>query len=141
MGTAALQFFCHLYVVLEGVFIVLGIEDIAGVADGRLKDLILLQDFVHGDGHALDPVEGVKHTEDINAALGGGFDEFADQVVGIVGVADGVGTAEQHLQEQVGGFFADDVQTLPGRLMQEAVTDVESRAAPALEGEGIRQDL
>ena len=57
MGTAALQLFCHLYIVLKGVFIVLGIENITGIADGRLKNLILAQDFVHGDGHALDPVE------------------------------------------------------------------------------------
>ena len=133
VGAAALQLFGHLHIIFEGVLVVFGIEDVAGVADGRLEDLVLVEDFVHGDGHALYPVERVKNAKDVNSALGRCFDELADQVVWIVRVSDRIGAAQQHLQKEVGRFFADDVQTLPGRFMQEAIADVKGRAAPALQ--------
>ena len=43
----------------------------------------------------LDPVEAVKDPEDVNAALGRLLDEEGDDIVGVIGVADPVGAAQQ----------------------------------------------
>ena len=114
MGAAVLQLLGHIHIVFQGVFVIVGIQDIAGVADRSLQDLVLVEDFIHGDLHAFDPVEGVEYTEDVDAAVCSRLDELADQVVGIVGVADSIGAAQQHLQQEIGRFFTDDIQTLPG---------------------------
>ena len=141
MGAAVLQLLGHIHIVFQGVFVIVGIQNIAGVADCSLQDLVLVEDFIHGDLHAFDPVEGVEYTEDVDAAACSCLDELADQVVGIVGVADSIGAAQQHLQQEIGRFFTDDIQTLPGRLVQETVGNIKGGAAPALQGEGVGQDL
>ena len=66
-------------------------------------------------------------------------DEVADHIVGVVGVADAVGAAQQHLQQQVGHPLAQQRQPLPGILGQEPHGDVEGGAAPAFEREKLRQ--
>ena len=60
-------------------------------------------------------------------------------VVGIVGIADGVRRAEQHLQQQIGHRLAKCGEARPGILPQEAHGDVECRAAPALHRKQLRQ--
>ena len=141
VGAPVLQLLGQLHIVIQGIFVPLGVQDVAGVADGGLADLILIQHLVHGDFHAGQPVQGVEHPEHVNAGAGGLLDELPDDVVGVVGVAHGVGAPEEHLQQQVGGLFPDQVQPLPGRLVEEAVGHVEGSAAPALQGEGVRQNL
>ena len=65
--------------------------------------------------------------------------EEAHDVVGIVRVADAVGAAQKHLQEEVRRALADRGEPLPRVLGQEAHGDVEGRAAPAFEREKLRQ--
>ena len=65
--------------------------------------------------------------------------EVADDIVGIVGVADAVGAAQQHLRQDVGHALAHQRQPLPRVLGEEAHGDVEGRAAPAFEREQLRQ--
>ena len=129
VGTAVLQFFGHIHVVFQRVFIIIGIQDVACVADSCLQDLVLVQDLIHGDLHAVDPVEGIEYTEDVDAAGRCRLDELTDQIVGIVGVTDTVGAAEQHLQQNVGSLLTDDIQALPRRLVQETIGDIEGRTA------------
>ena len=91
VGAHLLQFLGQVDVVGEGVLVALGIEDVAGVAHGRLADGAGLAHGVHGHPHPLGPVERVEDAEDVDAALGRLLDELLDDVVGVVGVADGVG--------------------------------------------------
>ena len=141
MGTPVLQFLRQLHIVVQRIFIPLGVQDVAGIADGGLANFILVQHLVHGDFHAGEPVQGVEHPEHIHAGAGGLLDELPNDVVGVVGVAYGVGAPEEHLQQQVGCLLADEVQPLPGGFVEEAVGHIKGGAAPALQGEGVRQDL
>ena len=94
---------------------------------------------VDRDAHVLDPVEAVEDAEEVHAGLGRAADEIADDIVGIVGVADAVGAAQQHLRQDVGRPLADQRQPLPRVLVEEAHGDVEGRAAPAFERQQLRQ--
>ena len=46
--------------------------------------------------------------------------ELVHHIVGVVGVADGVGAAQQHLEGHVGHQLAHLLETLPRALAQEA---------------------
>ena len=126
-------------IVFEVVFRPGGIEDIAGIADRRFADLVFLRNRIHRDAHIVDPVEAVEDAEDVDAAPGRLADEVRDDIVRIVRVADAIGAAQKHLQQQVRRILAHQGQTLPRILGQEAHGDVEGRAAPAFEREELRQ--
>ena len=128
-------------VVFQIVFRPGRIEDIAGIADRRLAELVLLGNGIHRDAHVLDPVQAIEDAEEIDAASGRLADEIFDDIVGIVGVADAVGAAQQHLQQKVRGALADQRQALPRILGQKAHGDVECRAAPAFERQKVRQRM
>ena len=91
--------------------------------------------------HVGEPVEGVEDAEDIDALRGGFEDEFADHIVGIGGVADGVGGAQQHLEADVGNGGAQLAEALPRVFEQEAHGDIERGAAPHFEAEEIGQAM
>ena len=99
MGAAALQLLGHVDIVFQGVLIPVGVQNIAGIADGGLADLALVAHLVHGDLHAGNPVQGVEYTEHVHAGARGLLNELPDHVVRIVGVAHGVGAPQQHLQQ------------------------------------------
>ena len=98
VSAALLQLLCYVDIILERVTVMGGIQNVAGVAHGGLAQLALLQHLVHGDLHAGDPVQGIEHAEYVDAGLCGLLDEGADQVIGVVGIAHGVGAAQQHLE-------------------------------------------
>ena len=141
VSAAFFELFRHIHIVFQSELVVLRVEDVARVADGRLTELALFDDFVHGDFHAGDPVEGVEDTEDVDARLGRLFDELADDVVGVVRVADGVGAAEEHLERDVRDLLSQFLETLPGVLIEEAERGVEGGTAPHFKGEGVGEDL
>ena len=105
MGAPLLQLLGHVHIVFEGIFIPLGVQNVAGVADGGLAELALLEDLVHGHLHAGEPVQRVEDAEHVDAAAGGLLDELPDQVVGVVGVAHGVGAPQEHLEGNVGDLL------------------------------------
>ena len=78
-------------------------------------------------------VEGVEDAEDVDAVLRGELDEAAEDVVGVVPVAEDVLAPEEHLEGRLAPGL-DLAQALPGVLAQKAQADVEGRAAPAFEG-------
>ncbi len=141
VGPSALQLLGHVHIVGNGVAVPFGVQNIASVADGRLADLALVEDLVYGHFHTGDPVEGVEDAEYVNAAAGGLLHKGADQIVRIVGVAHGVGAPEQHLEGDVGDLLPQQVQPLPGGLVEEPIGHVEGGPAPHLQGEAVRQDL
>ena len=77
------------------------IEDVAGVADGRLAEHAGVAHRLDGQLQVGQPVEGVEDAEQVDARLGRFLDERLDDVVGIVRVADGAGGPQQHLEEDV----------------------------------------
>ena len=60
-----------------------------------------LEHRVDRHAHVLDPVERVEHAEQVDAAGRRLLHEVAHHVVGIVGVANRVRAAQQHLEQQV----------------------------------------
>ena len=138
---ALLELLGEVDVILQRVFVLRGIENIAGIAHGGLEQLVLLEHLVHGDLHAGDPVQRVEYAEHVDTALSSLLHEGAHKVIGIVGIADEVRAAQQHLERDVGDLLAQQTQALPRGLVQEAVGHVERRAAPHLEGEAVAQDI
>ena len=103
------------------------------------QSLPALEHRVDRHPHVLDPVERVEDAEHVDAGRRRLLHEVTHHVVGIVGVADRIGRAQQHLQQQVGHRLAQRRQPLPRILLQESHRDVEGRAAPAFDREQLRQ--
>ncbi len=139
MGAGGFQRLAHRDVVFQVVFRAVGIEDVAGIADRAFADLALLDHGIHRDAHVLDPVEAVEDAEDVDAGLRRLPHEFLHDVVGIIGVADAVRGAEQHLRHDVGHCRAEVAEALPGAFLQEAVGHVKGGTAPAFDAEKLRQ--
>ncbi len=131
----ALQLLGHVHVVLEAVAAPAWIVDVARVAKSGLRDPAGLPDHPDGRQDPRQPVEGVEDPEDVDPGAGGLPNERLHDVVGVVRVADGVGSAEKHLEEDVGDPAPEELQALPGVLVEEPHGHVERGAAPHLEGE------
>ena len=97
MGASFLQLFGHVNIIIKGIFIPLGIHNIAGIANGGFTDLTLLQNLIHGYFHTGDPVERIENTEHIDTRSGRLLNESADQVIRIIGITHSIGAADQHL--------------------------------------------
>ena len=134
-----LQFFRQANIIFQVVLGPRRVQNVAGIADRRFAELSLGNDCVHGDAHVLDPVQAVENAEKVDAASSRLADEMLHHIVGIVGVADAVGAAQQHLQQQIWRSFAHFAQPFPRILGQEAHGDIEGRAAPALQRQKLRQ--
>ena len=131
MRAGGLQLLRHIDVIGDVVFRARRVQRVAGVTDRALANLARGLHRVHRHPHVLDPVEGIKHAEHVHPGLGGLADELLHDVVGIVGVSDAVGGAQQHLRQDIGHLGADVAQTLPRAFLQEAVGHVKRRPAPA----------
>ena len=148
MSACFLQLLGQTDVVLQVVLAALGIEQVTGVAQRAFAQGTGFQHRVHGDTHVVDPVERVKDAEHINTVLGRLLHEVAHHVVGIVGVTDRVGGAQQHLEKDVGCGLAQTCQALPGIFFQETQGHVKGGTAPTLHTEQagkhtrvVRRDL
>mmetsp|Transcript_42058 Transcript_42058/g.80439 ORF Transcript_42058/g.80439 Transcript_42058/m.80439 type:complete len:782 (-) Transcript_42058:261-2606(-) len=124
-------------VVVDGVLGLVGVGQVAGVADGGLHHAPGLMHRLDTELEILHVVQRVKHTEDVDAAVLSLLDKLLDDVVRVGGVAHGVGAAQQHLEGHVGHLGAQLVQALPGALVQEAHAHVKGGPAPHLHGEGV----
>ena len=80
----------------------------------------LLVGCLDGSLQVAGVVQRVKDTDDVDAVGNGLLDEVLDGVISVGTVAQHVLAAEQHLQLLVGQLLAQDAQTLPGVLVQEA---------------------
>ena len=69
MSTASFKFLRKIYVVLKCVLVTFGIKDITCVADGCLKQLALIENFIHSNRHTGEPVKGVEYSENIDTGL------------------------------------------------------------------------
>jgi hypothetical protein len=79
-------------------------------------------------------VERVEDAEDVDAVNGAALDEFLDEVVGVMPVAEDILAAEQHLLRRVRHRRFQAADALPGVLTEVANAGVERRTAPGLDG-------
>ncbi len=135
MGTHLLQLFRHADVVFKRVLVPLRVGDIAGITDGSLADLAALAHRFHGHLHSGGPVQRIKHAEDVDSGVGGLFNEFLDYVIRVVCVANGIGTAQEHLKQDVWDRFGQLVQALPRVLFEKPHGHIEGGPAPAFKRE------
>ena len=63
--------------------------------------------------------------------------KLVDDVVGVVGVPDGVGATKEHLEGHIGHLGTELLETLPGALVEETHGNVEGGPAPHLQREGL----
>ena len=126
-------------VVVEGVELLVGVREVARVAHRDLGDRAIgLEHRVDGGSHLLDVVERVEDSEDVDAHVRRLGDEGGRHLLRVRRVADGVGTAQQHLQTDVGNLFAQLRQPIPRIFLQEPQRDVVGGAAPTLDGQQLR---
>ena len=128
-------------VVVEGVERLVRVVQVGGVAQRHLRDRGAgLADRLDRRPHLLDVVQGVEDPEDVDADLGRLGHEGGGHLGRVRRVADGVATAQQHLQAQPRHVVTQRGQPLPRVLLQEAERDVVRGPAPALDGEqlGVR---
>ena len=91
-------------VVVGGELALVRVGDVARVRDGRLDDAARRADGVDAELEVVDVVEAVEDAEDVHAVAHRHLAELVHGVVRVVGVADGVGAAQQHLTRQGGGW-------------------------------------
>ena len=141
MRASGLELFGNAHVVFQVVLGACAVEQVGGVADRAFAQGASLYDGVHRHAHVFDPVERVKYTKQVDAAIGCLLHEVAHDVVGVVGVAHGVGAAQQHLQQHVRDAGAQVGQAFPGVFLEEAQGHVERGATPAFQREQLAQLL
>ena len=106
-----------------------------GIADAALNMCAFLVGRLDGGLQVAGVVQCVEDADDVDAVCNGLLHEVLDGVVSIGAVAQHVLAAEQHLQLLVGQLLAQDAQTLPGVLIEEADAAIKGSAAPALDRE------
>ena len=126
----------HLLEGLGVLDIVLVVVDRAeGVADAALNVCAFLVGRLDSGLQVAGIVQCVENTDDVDAVCNGLLNEVLDGVICIGTIAQHVLAAEQHLQLLMGQLLAQDAQTLPRILVEEADAAVERCTAPALNRE------
>ncbi len=86
--------------------------------------------LVHGPRHVPDIVQCIEDPEDIDPVFVRCSNEFVNNIIGIVTVADQVLPPEEHLDGRVLQFALESPETIPGIVVQEPDTGIKGRAAP-----------
>ena len=142
VGAHLLEFLRLGDIIFQRILVAPGIIDIAGVADRRLAEGEgLVADRRHCHGHVGQVVERVEDTEDVHPRVGGVFHESGHDIVGVVRIADRIGTAEEHLETNVRHLLAQVAQSVPRAFLEETHRGVKGRAAPHLEAEKVGRAL
>ena len=134
---------CEIEIILQVVAIArLFPQHVAGIADGRLGDAAgMLAHRLDRLAHPFDPVQRIENAEHIDAVLPGAHDEALDEIVGIGLVADRVGAAKKHLEQDIGYRLAQHLQAQPRRLLEKAQRHVEGGATPHLQRKELEMIL
>ena len=138
VGAEFLQLLCQIHVVGERIFPATRVQHVACVADRCLANSAALQHGINRNPHVWHPVQRVEHPEDIDAALGRLFHEGLHHVVWVVGVADGVTGAQEHLKEDVWNSLSQLTEAIPWALLQKAHRGVERGPSPHLKRKKTR---
>ena len=132
MAACPLQLFGDADVIVERIFGPVGIENVACVTDRPLGEFACLANRVDCDAHVLNPVEAIENTEKIDPS-GCAADKIFHHIVWIIGVANTIGAAQQHLRQEIWRPLSHERETLPGIFGKKPHRDIESGTAPAFE--------
>ena len=99
-----LQLLGQPHVVVEVYLVALRVDEVAGVADGRLAQLARFAHRVDRHAHVSTQLSESKMRNRSMPRRGRLARRRAHHVVGVVGVADGVGAAQQHLEAGCSGM-------------------------------------
>jgi hypothetical protein len=108
-----------------------------GVADAALHMSAFLVGRLDGSLQVAGVVQSIEDADDVDAVGNRLLYKVLHSVICVGTVAQHILAAEQHLQLLMRQFLAQDAQTLPRILVQEADATVERSAAPALHGEVV----
>ena len=100
------------------------------VGNRALGMLAKLDRGLHGGLQVPEVVQCIEDTEDVDAVDCAALDEFFNQVVGIMPVAEYVLATKQHLLRRIGHGCLESPDTLPRIFPEIANTRVEGRPAP-----------
>ena len=117
------------------------VGDVASVREGALDETARRQSSIDAELHVLEVVERVEDAEDVDATVLGLGAKLVDDVIGVRGVTDGVGAAEEHLEGDVWHLLAQLLEALPRALVEEAHRDVKGGAAPHLHRESLLEGV
>lgn len=131
------QLLSQVEVVVEGVFGLFGVGNIARVADGSLDNTSGFLGRVDTELQIVNIVERVEDSEDVQTSLDGFFGEFVNGIVGVGGVSDSVGSSNKGLEGDIGDEFSQGSQSFPGVFIKEPHRYVESGSTPAFERVGV----
>ena len=101
MGTGRFQLLAHSNIVFQVVLRSVRIKNVAGIANGTFANLTVLNHRIHRDTHVFNPVQAIKHAENIDTLGRGHADEFLHHIVRIIGIAHAIRPAQQHLRHHV----------------------------------------
>jgi hypothetical protein len=138
MGADAFEFLSEIHIVVEAVLGATRICDVAGVADGCFTNSPGLDHAFHRHTHVGEPVEAVEDAEHIDAGIRCFLHEDPNDVVRVVGVANGVGGPQKHLEEDIGNAFAKLNESLPGAFAEKSHGCIECGSAPHFDAEEFR---
>ena len=108
-----------------------------GVADAALHMSAFLVGRLDGSLQVAGVVQSIEDADDVDAVGNRLLYKVLHSVICVGTVAQHILAAEQHLQLLMRQFLAQDAQTLPRILVQEADAAVERSTAPALHGEVV----
>ena len=127
-------------VVVQGVEILPRIRQVTGVRHRHFGHRGAgLTHRIDRRSHRVDVVECIEDPVDVDARRRGLLHEGVGHRFRIGRVTDGVASAQQHLQTDVGHRFAQRGQALPRVFLEEPQRDVVGRPAPALDRQQLRR--
>jgi hypothetical protein len=104
-----------------------------GVANHPLGMLAHCFDRFDGLGNVAHVIERIKGSENIHSVLGGTADKSFHHIIGEIGVLDNVLPAKQHHVLGLRRPFLDRVQSLKGKLVEEAQARIDSCPSPGFQ--------
>ena len=137
MDTKCFEFFGFLDIIIQCVFLLVWIRNIACIAECTFDNLACFQCFFDWHLHILNPVQGVENSENIDAGFGGNINKVLNYIIRIIAVTNGVGCTQQHLEHSVRHSLTENFETLPWRFLQETISGIECGTAPAFNGISI----
>mmetsp|Transcript_14353 Transcript_14353/g.29703 ORF Transcript_14353/g.29703 Transcript_14353/m.29703 type:complete len:207 (-) Transcript_14353:394-1014(-) len=141
MGSHIDKLASKVHVIFEIVLALAGVSDITGVTHGTLNKTAGLSCSVYTQLQVLEVVQRVEYTEDINSRFLSLVAEFVDNIVGVVGVTNSVGTTQQHLERNIRRLFSKRFQTLPRTLVQKSHGNIKGGSTPHFQRKGITHNF
>ena len=123
-------------VVVQGVQRLAWVGKVAGVAHANLgQSGAGLAHCLDGRNHLVNIVQSVEDTEDVHTGFGSLENEGSGDLFRVRGVANGVATAQQHLDADVWQCCTNLSEAIPWVLPQESKRHVICRTSPGFDGE------